>query len=151
MFSLVVAMDRKKGVGLNNSLPWHISEELRHFKALTLNKTLIMGNNTFKSLSNTLDNRTILTVSRNKGAINDLISFLEEHKDDDTEYIVAGGAEIYKQTYKYCTKAYVSFIKGTYITDTYFDLFDINDWDIIYTEEHDEFIYKELRRCTIEK
>ena len=76
MFSLVVAMDRKKGVGLNNSLPWHISEELRHFKALTLNKTLIMGSNTFKSLPNSLDKRTILTVSRTNGDINDLISFL---------------------------------------------------------------------------
>ena len=84
MFSLVVAMDRKKGVGLNNSLPWHISEELRHFKALTLNKTLIMGSNTFKSLPNALDKRTILTVSRTNGDINDLISFLEEHRHFDS-------------------------------------------------------------------
>ena len=151
MFSLVVAMDRKKGVGLNNSLPWHISEELRHFKALTLNKTLIMGSNTFKSLPNALDKRTILTVSRTNGDINDLISFLEEHLDDEYEYIIAGGAEIYKQSYKYCSRAYVSFVKGDYDDDSYFDLFDINDWDIIYTEEYDEFIYKELRRCTIEK
>ena len=41
--------------------------------------------------------------------------------------------------------------RGDYEADSYFDLFDINDWDIIYTEEYDEFIYKELRRCTIEK
>ncbi|MGN1406211.1 MAG: dihydrofolate reductase [Erysipelotrichaceae bacterium] len=151
MFSLVVAMDRQKGIGLSSSLPWHISAELRHFRALTLNKTLIMGSNTFKSLPNKLNNRTILTVSRNKGDINDLISFLEEHQDDEFEYLIAGGAEIYSQAYKYCKKAYVSFIRGTYKADSYFDLFDINDWDIIYTEEYDEFIYKELRRCTIEK
>lgn len=146
MFSLVVAMDRQKGIGLSNSLPWHISEELRHFKALTLNRTLIMGSKTFNSLPKALDNRTILTVSRTKGDIKDLISFLEEHKDDDFEYLIAGGAEVYKHSYKYCKKAYVSFIKGTYNNDTYFDLFDINDWDIIYTEEFDEFVYKELKR-----
>ena len=110
-----------------------------------------MGSNTFTSLPNSLDKRTILTVSRTNGDINDLISFLEEHLDDEYEYIIAGGAEIYKQSYKYCSRAYVSFVKGDYEADSYFDLCDINDWDIIYTEEHDEFIYKELRRCTIEK
>ena len=78
--------------------------------------------------------------------VNDLIAFLEEHKEDETEYIICGGASIYRQSYPYCSKAYVSFVKEEYETDTKFDAFDLNDWDIVKEEDHPDFIYRELIR-----
>ena len=78
--------------------------------------------------------------------MHDLIAFLEEHKDDETEYIICGGASIYRQSYPYAKKAYISFIKKEYEVDTRLDAFDPEDWDVVEEEDHEEFVYRELRR-----
>ena len=78
--------------------------------------------------------------------MHDLIAFLEEHKDDNVEYIICGGASIYRQSYPYAKKAYISFIKKEYEVDTYFDAYNPDDWDIAVEEEHEEFIYRDLHR-----
>lgn len=146
MFSFIVAMDENKGIGLDNHLPWNLKEELAHFKRITLNKTLIMGSNTFKSLPKKLSQRKILVVSRNNGDINNLKAFLIEHQDDLEEYLIAGGRQIYEISYPYCKKAYVSIIKGKYPVDCYFDSFEINDFELIQEEKYTSFNYFELKR-----
>ena len=77
---------------------------------------------------------------------NDLIAFLKEHENDETEYIICGGASIYRQSYPYAKKAYVSFIKKEYEVDTRLEIFDPEDWDIVQEEDYEEFIYRELIR-----
>lgn len=146
MFSFIVAMDENKAIGFKNSLPWSNINELNHFKQLTLNKILIMGSNTFNNLPKTLKGRKILVASKSKGDIKDLEVFLKNNKDSKEEYIIAGGEKIYTLSYPYCKKAYVSFIQGRHQADTYFDLFDINDFEIIKQENHSSFDYFELKR-----
>ena len=155
MISFSVAVDPKLGIGKNGKLPWHIKEELQVFKRNTLNKYILMGQTTYDNMPGKLIDRHTIVVSidpnykvsdEDAAVINDLISFLKEHQNDETEYIVCGGASIYKQAYPYASKAYVSFIKKEYDVDTYFDILNLNDWNITKEVDHDEFIERELIR-----
>ena len=153
MISFSVALDPNKGIGYKNVLPWHIKEELQVFKRNTLYKHIVMGQTTYDNLPGKLKDRYITVVSLDPEyhpvdvqVENDLIAFLKKHENDSEEYIICGGASIFRQAYPYAKKAYVSFIKKEYEVDTYFDVFDLNEWDIIVEEEHEEFIYRELHR-----
>ena len=153
MISFSIAIDPNKGIGINGQLPWHIKEELQLFKANTLHKNIIMGQTTYDNLPRKLVDRNMYVVSNDPNykldegiVINDLIAFLQQHQNDETEYIVCGGASIYKQAYPYFQKGYISFIKNGYEVDTYFDIFNEDDWIIDKQVEYDEFIYQELSR-----
>ena len=153
MISFSVASDPNKGIGYKNVLPWHIKEELQVFKRNTLFKNIVMGQTTFDNLPGKLEDRYITVVSLDPDyhpedveVYHDLIAFLEEHENDEEEYIICGGASIFRQAYPYAKKAYVSFIKKEYEVDTYFDVFELNDWKIVEEEDHEEFIYRLLSR-----
>ena len=155
MISFSVALDPEKGIGYEGKLPWHIKEELQVFKKNTLNKKIIVGQTTFDNLPGNLPERHIIVVSvdhnytakyDNVEIIYDLLPFLMEHQNDAEEFIVCGGASIYKQAYPFSSKAYVSFIKEIYPKDTYFSVFNLKDWHIDKEIDHEEFIERELIR-----
>ena len=153
MISFSVALDPNRGIGYKNVLPWHIKEELQVFKRNTLFKNIVMGQTTFDNLPGKLKDRYITVVSLDPDyhpegvtVYHDLIGFLKEHENDEEEYIICGGASIFRQAYPYAKKAYVSFIKKEYKVDTYFDVFDLKDWEIMEEEEHKEFISCLLKR-----
>ena len=116
-------------------------------------KNIVMGQTTFDNLPGKLKDRYITVVSLDPDyhpegvtVYHDLIGFLKEHENDEEEYIICGGASIFRQAYPYAKKAYVSFIKKEYKVDTYFDVFDLKDWEIMEEEEHKEFISCLLKR-----
>lgn len=155
MISFSVAFDPNKGIGKDGKLPWHIKEELQVFKRNTLYKNILMGQTTYDHMPSKLKDRHTIVVSIDSNykvedsdaeVINDLLAFLEKHKDDENEYVICGGASIYRQAYPYAKKAYISFIKKEYEVDTYFDIFDINEWNIEKEVEHEEFVERELTR-----
>ena len=156
MISFSVAIDPNKGIGIKGSLPWHIKEELQVFKRNTMDKHILMGQTTYDNLPGKLPGRKITVVSIDPNYVkedvevtHDLIKFLQDHQYDETEYIICGGASIYRQAYPYASKAYVSFIKKEYEVDTRFDIFDLNDWDITKEVDHEEFIERELIRKSL--
>src|SRR3954471_16431309 len=65
--TLVVAMDAKRGIGVDNRLPWHLPEDLAHFKRVTLGHPIIMGRKTFDSIGRPLPGRRHIVVPRNAG------------------------------------------------------------------------------------
>ena len=153
MISFSVAVDPNCGIGYKGVMPWHIKEEFKVFRKNTMFKNIVMGQTTYDNLPGKLKDRYITVVSidpeydrEGVTVVHDLIAFLEKHRDDETEYIICGGASIYRQSYPYAKKAYISFIKKEYEVDTYFDAYDPDDWDIAVEEEHEEFIYRELHR-----
>ena len=153
MISFSVAIDPNKGIGIRGSLPWHIKEELQLFKKNTMDKHILMGQTTYDNLPGSLPGRKVIVVSIDPNyskegveVTNDLIKFLQEHQHDETEYIICGGASIYRQSYPYASKAYVSFIKKEYEVDTKFDTFNLDDWNIVEEEDHEEFVYRKLER-----
>ena len=65
--SIIVAMDEKSGIGKNGKIPWHIPEDLKHFKQITSSHPVIMGRKTFESIGKPLPNRTNIVVTRELG------------------------------------------------------------------------------------
>ncbi len=153
MISFSVAFDPNQGIGYKNVMPWHIREEMKMFRRNTMYKHILMGQTTYDNLPGKLKDRYVTVVSidpeykaEDAEVTHDLIGFLKEHENDETEYVVCGGASIYRQAYPYAKKAYISFIKKEYEVDTWFDAYREEDWDVIVEEEYDEFIYRVLER-----
>ena len=80
MFSLIVAVGENNEIGKNNQLLWHIPEDLKNFKKITMGKTVIMGKNTYKSIGKPLPNRKNIVLSRNP------LEIEEKIKEDRKKY-----------------------------------------------------------------
>src|SRR3569832_643949 len=101
--SIIVAMAQNRTIGINNTLPWHIPEALRHFKSLTMGHHMIMGRRTFDSIGRPLPGRTTVVVTRNPALKIDgcviahtLPEAITACKEDNEVFII-GGAELYAQ------------------------------------------------------
>lgn len=132
--SLIVAVANHHVIGVNNTLPWHLPEDLKRFRALTTGHHIIMGRKTYESLGRLLPGRTTVIVTRNKayqveGAL--IASSLEEAITlcrDDNEAFVIGGAELYKDALKLADKLYLTEIDLQVEGDAFFPEFQKAEW-----------------------
>lgn len=160
--SLIAAYDEKKGVGIDNTLPWHFSEDLKRFKSLTNHKTIVMGRNTFESLGRLLPNRKHIVLSRDKvwtnetlvkypeilifSDVNELMLFLDKSYAEDEEVFVIGGTSIWKFMFPFLDTLYITHVKGEYKVDTYFPEWNEKDWTKIHSEIFDDFSFINYER-----
>ena len=153
MISLIAAVDINGCIGINGKMPWHIKEELKHFKDYTWGKNILIGKNTFNGLDKPLENRYhyLLTTSQihlDYGEIvSDLNQLINKFKNSDEELVVVGGALVYKQLLDYVDKMVISVIQNEYIGDTYFPSFDINQFKIESIKHYERFkVYTLVRK-----
>lgn len=146
MLELIVAFDENNLIGKDNSLPWHIPEDLKHFKALTTGNRIIMGRKTFESIGKPLPNRENIVLSKN-GFIYEGIKvyskveeLLKTLNDEKKNYII-GGAGIYKELLPLVDILHISHVKGTFEGDAYFPKINYNDYEILEKIEYEEFTY----------
>lgn len=140
--SLIVAIAKNRVIGLNNTLPWHLPEDLKRFRALTTGHHIIMGRKTYDSLGRLLPGRTTVIVTRNpdykvEGAI--VLHSLEAAIaacGDDNEAFLIGGAELYKDGLKLANKLYITEIHAEYQGDAFFPEFDASKWQVCESESH---------------
>ena len=135
--SIIVAMSKNSVIGLNNKLPWHISEDLKNFKQLTLNNSVIMGRKTYDSIGKLLKDRNNIVISRDpllkinnvkvKNSLDKAISSVEE----TSEIFIIGGSDLYSQTINIANKLYLTSINHEISGDKYFPAFDIDQWKLI--------------------
>lgn len=131
MRELIVCTDSKGVIGNRGTakLLWYFQEELKIFKKLTIGKTLIMGENTYISLPvKTLEKRLIVVLTKNKktcynidGKVETCYS-VEEVLSKHRNFIVCGGASIYKQFEKHCNIYYISRLKHNFHGNLYFPI-----------------------------
>lgn len=146
IISLIAAMSKNGVIGDDNKLPWHIPQELQHFKKTTRGKPIVMGRKTFASLNNqALPQRKNIIISKN-------LCFEAEHcvvvhsvdeaineAGDCPELMVIGGAEIFKLFLPVADKIYLSIINKEVSGDTYFPEIDSSEWKLVSDEKHEEF------------
>ena len=151
MITCVVAMDEQGGIGLNGSLPWHIKEDLIHFKNMTLQHTILMGKKTYLSIGKALPKRRNLVVThhpellkdeKNVEVVEDLEAYFKQNVDTEEMIYVIGGANVYAQALPYAKFLAISHIKGIFLCDTFFPHFDDNQYTIIKIEEFEAFVFK---------
>lgn len=109
----VVAMDEQRCIGVNNQLPWHLSEDLKHFKRITQHGVVVMGRKTYESMGRPLPNRVNWVLTRDQDwhaadvegvkVAHTLDEVLNQASIDvkqlgQTSLFIIGGAEIFKQT-----------------------------------------------------
>lgn len=132
--SIIAAMAENRAIGINNALPWHLPEDLKRFKALTMGHHIIMGRKTYESLGRLLPGRTTVIVTRNKkykieGAI--VTHSLEAAIvacNDDSEIFLIGGAELYQVGLPFSKKLYITEVHIACAADAFFPALAPKDW-----------------------
>jgi dihydrofolate reductase len=139
--TLVVAIDARRGIGLNNALPWHLPEDLAHFKRVTTGHPIIMGRKTFESIGRPLPNRRNIVVTRNPAwrhdgvdAVTSLQAAIALAGPDDA--CIIGGAQIFKESMGIADEMIVTEIDHTFECDTFFPPLDPSAWTETAREKH---------------
>ncbi|MCB5187892.1 dihydrofolate reductase [Methylobacillus caricis] len=140
--SLIVAVAQQRVIGLNNTLPWHLPEDLKRFRALTTGHHIIMGRKTYDSLNRLLPERTTVIVTRNRdyqvpGAL--IAHSLQEAVElarDDNEVFLIGGAELYREGLQLANRLYITEIDAVFEGDAFLPEFDLEDWREVAREQH---------------
>ncbi len=140
--SLIVAVASNNVIGINNSLPWHLPEDLKRFRALTTGHHIIMGRKTYESLGRLLPGRTTVIVTRNKdysleGALvaQSLEAAIALCQNDEEPFVI-GGAELYQDGLKLANKLYMTEVDLDVVGDAFFPTVDLNHWHETSREAH---------------
>ncbi len=142
MLSIIVAKSKNNVIGKDNKLIWNIPDDLKRFKKLTTNHTIIMGRKTFESLGRVLPNRKHIVLTNDKRYTVDnpnvqIIHDVEElskYEKDNQEHFVIGGAMIYKLLLPKCNRLYITEIDEEFEGDTFFPEIKQDEWKIVKKE-----------------
>lgn len=136
IISLLVAMDEKRGIGKAGKLPWHLSSDLKRFRALTMGHHLIVGRKTFESIGKPLPGRQTIVVTRDAslkregcfvaGSVQDAIALARGR--GETEVFVIGGAEVYAQALDASDRVYLTQVHAEVDADTFFPELEHDAW-----------------------
>jgi len=134
--SIIAAMDRKRGIGVDNKLPWRLSADLKRFRDLTMGHHIIVGRKTFESIGRPLPGRRMIVMTRDrnyKAEGCDVAHSVEDAIDlargrGENEVFICGGAEIYSQTIGAVDRMYLTFVDAEVAADTFFPEFDEQEW-----------------------
>ncbi len=158
-------MAQNRVIGRNNSLPWHLSEDLKYFKRTTMGHSIIMGRKTWESIGRALTGRTSIVITRDEdyqaeGAkvvhsleqaikIAESIAFI----DGAEEAFVIGGAGLYAAALPHAQRFHLTRVHADVEGDTYLSEFDEGEWQEIRREEfqHDESNPYDYSICLLER
>ncbi|MBM6993721.1 MAG: dihydrofolate reductase [Prevotella sp.] len=152
--SIIVAIAKNRAIGFQGQMPWHLPEDLKHFKKLTLNHSIIMGRKTWESLPNgALPKRRNIVVSRSVEKLEggEVFSSLEDALEackTEEEVFIIGGGTIYQQAMPLAHRIYLTSVDTVPAeADTFFPEIDERQWQQTKKEKHDgfSFIEYELR------
>lgn len=138
--SIIVAVANNNAIGGNNQLLWHISADLKRFKAITSGHAIVMGRKTYESIGRQLPNRQNIVITRNRelsllGA--DVVESVDAAKAiaKGEELFIIGGGEVYRQTIALADRIYLTRVWADYKADTFFPEIDMSIWKEISRED----------------
>ena len=129
-------MDRKRGIGVDNKLPWRLPADLKRFRDLTMGHHIIIGRKTFESIGRPLPGRRMIIVTRNasyKAEGCDLVHSIEDalnlaRERGENEVFICGGADIYAQTIAIADRMCLTVVDAEVKADIFFPEFDEREW-----------------------
>ena len=140
--SLVVAASTNNVIGRDGGLPWHLPDDLGHFKRITTGKPIIMGRRTFESIGRPLPDRHNIVMTRDpdyaaEGC--DVVPSVAEAMDlagDADEVMVIGGGQGYREFLPSADRIYMTRVQAEVQGDTRFPHIDGNTWRLVSSEHH---------------
>ena len=166
--SIIAAMDRKRGIGKENKIPWHLRDDLIKLKRLTKDHVVILGRKTYDSMvwyynksGNPMPGKLYIVVTHDKDykparenaqvvhSLEQAISFARSHLAKLDEIFIIGGAQIFQQALPFANKLYLTIVEGDYSCDTFFP--DYSEFKKIIFEEKREsdgfkYTFKEFKK-----
>lgn len=139
--TLVAAVAKNRAIGLRGNMPWHLPDELRYFKKITMGKPVIMGRKTQQAIGMALPGRQNLVVSRNPGFVAEgceTASSLEQAISlaSGEEAMVIGGGELYRQALPLATKMFLTIVDCEPEGDTWFPEWSGPEWQLAGSRTH---------------
>lgn len=143
--TIIVAMSENNVIGLNGKLPWHMPSDLKRFKNLTINNSVIMGRKTFESIGRILPNREniILTKQNNFNIYGAKIANnLEDAiKQSSNNVFIIGGEEIYRQTLPIVNKLEITKIHRNYDGNAFFPKINYSEWNLTNKTNYKDYSF----------
>ncbi len=146
---IIVAVAKNNVIGKDNKIPWHISDDFKHFKELTLNHPIIMGKNTYLSLpKRPLPERENIILTFLDDSFNDPGITIKHSLKDALEYTgnkdvyIIGGASVYKQAIELATKLEITSIDKEYDGDTFFPEISLDIWKLIKEDKREGYSFQ---------
>lgn len=141
--SIIVAIAENDAIGKDNLLLWHLPDDLKRFKEITLGHRVIMGRNTYLSLPfRPLRNRTNVVITDDPGekfegctTVNSIGEAMELCDDGEESFIIGGGS-VYRQFMPLANKLYITRVHKEFEADTFFPKIDENEWKLMDSEHH---------------
>jgi dihydrofolate reductase len=152
--ALVVAMGANRVIGRDGGMPWHLPEDLRHFRRVTMGHAIIMGRKTHESIGRALPGRTNIVLTRDQGAefegcrvAHSLESAIQMARDtgDEAPRVVGGGA-IYTLALPLASTLFLSEVAGDFQGDTFFPSIDPDQWIEVDRRDGEAVVYRTLER-----
>ena len=141
--SLIVAMDKNRLIGRDNDLPWRLSNDLRHFKAITMGKPMIMGRKCFESIGKPLPGRRNIVLTRDAAwqaegceVTAGLEAALASASEAD-EVMIIGGAQIYALALPMAERLYLTRVHAELQGDTWFPELELDQWQELSRESYE--------------
>jgi dihydrofolate reductase len=144
--SLIAAIDQQRGMGRDGGLPWHLSDDLQHFKRVTLGHHLILGRRTFEGLRVALQGRRLIVLSGNteyqaEGAqvaasLDEALALAEAAGEN--EAFVGGGAQVFAAALPLADRFYLTRVEAALEVDTVFPEFDIDEWKLVESQPFEQ-------------
>jgi dihydrofolate reductase len=141
---LIAAVAANGVIGRGNQLPWHLPDDLKHFKALTMGGCIIMGRRTYESIGRPLPGRTSIVVSRSLAAppapgvlLADSLDAAEALAGGAAgRAFIIGGAQLYAAAMPRVRIMHLTELEGTAEGDTFFPRWDRAAWSVVSSSAH---------------
>jgi dihydrofolate reductase len=141
IISLISAMGQNRVIGFEGQMPWHLPADLKHFKAATLSKPVIMGRKTFDSIKKPLPGRHNIVLTRDVTfsavgcTVVDSVEAALNAAGDVEEVMIIGGESLYRLFLPKANRIYLTVIEQDFVGDTFFPVFD-NSWQTVSQVRH---------------
>lgn len=142
MISMIVAMADNRAIGQDNKMLWHLPDDFKHFKTVTMGKPILMGRKTFESIGRPLPGRENIVVTRNKRFFAEgvtVVHSIEEALEAAKKYeevMIIGGDSFYQQMLPLSEHLYITEVHHSFEADAFFPVICPDDWRELERDEH---------------
>lgn len=142
LLTFIVAVSDNDVIGRDNALPWHLPEDLKRFKRLTLGKPIVMGRRTFESIGKPLPGRHNIVVTRDPNYRREGVSVVHDAASalrtagPVPEIMVIGGAELFRALLPHAGRVHLTRVRGNIEGDVRWLPLDEREWQVVDRQEH---------------